>query len=547
LTPGHLDKSPLAGYFYIFLKHFNTGRFMGCFLGLDSSTQGLKAVVIDAEKGTLLHSCAVNFGDDLPDFKCPKGVLPNPDPLIAHSDPLMWVAALDLLFERMSKESALMRLIKGVSGSGQQHGSVYLNASAPDILKNLSAKSKLAEQLAPALSRKTSPVWMDSSTSAECAEISKAIGRAALRETTGSAAIERFTGPQIRKFFKTDRKSYEATETIHLVSSFMASVLCGKSAPLDYGDGAGMNLLNLKTLQWDQAIAEATAPGLIKKLPPVVPGGTLAGKLHPYFQRYGFGQDVQVAVWTGDNPSSLVGTGASKFGRAVISLGTSDTFFAAMNTFKTDPDGCGHVFGNPAGGFMCLICFKNGSLAREKVKDECGADWDYFGGAACAETAPGNGGNIMLPYFAPEITPLSTASGAQYTGPAFASGRASSAVKIRAVLEAQALSLRFHSSWMGAHFDAVRLTGGASKCGGFRKILADVFQCVIERISVPDSAALGAAMRAANVCGAVPLDDLYAKFCAPAGEAVKPDPKNKALYDSMLKDYAAFEKKFLNK
>ena len=44
--------------------------------------------------------------------------------------------------------------------------------------------------------------------------------------------------------------------------------------------------------------------------------------------------------------ASLVGCGAEKPGTAVVSLGTSDTFFAAMDEFRTDPDGYGHVFGN---------------------------------------------------------------------------------------------------------------------------------------------------------------------------------------------------------
>src|SRR5690606_41127850 len=42
---------------------------------------------------------------------------------------------------------------------------------------------------------------------------------------TGSRAIERFTGPQIRKFWKTEPALYEKTRQIHLVSSFVASVL----------------------------------------------------------------------------------------------------------------------------------------------------------------------------------------------------------------------------------------------------------------------------------------------------------------------------------
>ena len=96
------------------------------------------------------------------------------------------------------------------------------------------------------LSRSVSPIWMDSSTSVECREITAAVGGPeALAAHTGSRAFERFTGPQIRKFFKQERPSYLATGRIHLVSSFLASLLVGQHAPLDPGDASGMNLMDV--------------------------------------------------------------------------------------------------------------------------------------------------------------------------------------------------------------------------------------------------------------------------------------------------------------
>jgi xylulokinase len=88
--------------------------------------------------------------------------------------------------------------------------------------------ARAPEQIEPLLSRPVSPIWMDSSTGEECAEITAAVGGAeALARHTGSRAFERFTGPQIRKFFKQDRAGYDATDRVHLVSSFMASLLAG--------------------------------------------------------------------------------------------------------------------------------------------------------------------------------------------------------------------------------------------------------------------------------------------------------------------------------
>ncbi len=517
---------------------------MSLYLGLDSSTQGIKAALIDADKGRIEHLFSVNFASELPEYKSADGILENPDPLVKHSDPLMWVAALDLLLKKMKDKGVDLKGVKAVSGSGQQHGSVYLNSDFKKIFKSLDPSKPLAEQIAPALSRPSSPIWMDSSTSEECAEIAKAAGGArSVQEITGSPPIERFTGPQIRRFYKKNPDLYGKTARIHLVSSFMASVLCGGDAPIDYGDGAGMNLLNISTLKWDAKVVSATAPGLMAKLPPPAKSSSTAGKLHAYFAKYGLTPGIPVITWSGDNPCSLVGVGAAEPGTAVVSLGTSDTFFAAMASAHVDPQGCGHVFGNPAGGFMSLICFKNGSLAREKVRAECSVEWDFFDKTAIKETEPGNEGNIMLPYFIPEITPLVLKAKPVYEGTAdFVAGKASPAVKLRAIVESQALSMLLHSKWIGEDFKVLRLTGGASKSSAICRIFADVFQAEVQKIAVSDSAALGAAMRAANAEGGFKWADLNAKFAAPV-ERISCDRKNKEVYAKLLDKYARLEKK----
>lgn len=516
---------------------------MGIFLGLDLSTQGLKGSIIDTLENEVIFTENLNFGQDLPEYKCHSGFLENPNPLIKHSDPLLWAAALDKLFTSMKAKGAPLSLVEGISGSGQQHGSVYLNQNAETALANLSPAENLISQIKNIFSRKTSPIWMDSSTIEECREINGAIGKR-LQEDTGSPATERFTGPQIRKFFKEEPAAYKATERIHLISSFMATLLCGKDAPIDYGDGAGMNLLNLKTLKWDQEICNATAPGLIEKLPPAVRPDTVCGGLHPYFTKYGFRAKTPVNVWSGDNPCSLAGTGGSQPGTAVISLGTSDTFFASMTDYVTDPDGYGHVFGSPSNSFMSLICFKNGSLARERVKNDCKVTWDDFDKIGCDKDGAGNNGNMMLPYFIPEITPMTLDAGAQRHGTAAFMNGSDTAAQIRGVMEAQAISMKLHSSWIGEKFKRLRITGGASKSQGLCQIIADVFQLEIEKTSSSDSASLGAALRAANAIGRNNWKELTENFCR-VTETVKPQLETAVIYSELLKSYAKFEDSFL--
>ena len=120
-------------------------------------------------------------------------------------------------------------------------------------------------------------------------KITAAVGELQPARRTGARAFERFTGPQIRRFFKRARAAYEGTDRIHLVSSFLASLLAGRHAALDPADASGMNLMDLVTREWWPPAVDATAPGLLPKLPPIVEPWTCIGGLAPYWQiRYGF-------------------------------------------------------------------------------------------------------------------------------------------------------------------------------------------------------------------------------------------------------------------
>jgi xylulokinase len=359
------------------------------YAGFDCSTQGLAVTVIDVNesRADVVFHDAISFDDDLPEFGTRHGVLPGPDPAVVHASPRMWATALELMLARLSRGIDRERLA-AVSGSAQQHGSVYCGAT-PD-----------------ALTRETSPVWMDSSTTVQCAEIEAALGGpAAVAQLTGSRAFQRFTGPQIRKFAIQDPVNYSRTIRIHLVSSYLASVLVGSHAPIDHADGSGMSLMDLRTREWSAAAMAATAPNLASKLPPLVPSSSIVGALAPGWQTRFDLPAAPVVAWSGDNPCSLVGSGAVTEGQLVVSLGTSDTIFGPIADPRPSANGTGHVFASPTGAYMGITVFRNGSLARERVRDQFGLDWNGFA-AALAATAAGNGGAMMLPWFEPEITPV---------------------------------------------------------------------------------------------------------------------------------------------
>jgi xylulokinase len=515
------------------------------YLGLDSSTQSLTAIVIAIEHGrrNVVFESSLSFDEALPKYETTHGVLPRSHPNVAASSPLMWAEALELMMARLAASGLDLTQLAAISGSAQQHGSVYLNENWARVVHSLEPAGALPDQLSNVFARHESPIWMDSSTADECAEITAAVGgERVLAQRTGSRAFERFTGPQIRRFFKQSPERYHATTRVHLVSSFLASLLAGDDAPIDPGDASGMNLMDLVTRDWWDEAVRVTAPDLREKLPRIAPSSTVVGTLSPYWRdRYGF-PPARVIAWSGDNPCSLIGTGLVKEGRVAISLGTSDTVFGLMREPRVDATGTGHVFGAPTGDYMGLTCFLNGSLARERVRNDLGMTWAAFS-QALSGTPPST--RIVLPWFEPEITPAVHAASVRRYGFSTSDSQAD----VRSIVDAQMMSMALHSRWMGVDIDTIHATGGAAANRAILQTMCDVFGAVVYQLEVANSAALGAALRAAHgdISAHDPSrmgdwDDVVEGFVEPiAATRLEPDSRRHDFYRGLIQVYAACE------
>ncbi|XP_058069587.1 xylulose kinase 2-like [Magnolia sinica] len=500
------------------------------FLGFDSSTQSLKATVLDNNLN-IVASEVVHFDSELPHYKTKDGVYR--DPLVNGrivSPTLMWVEALELLLGKFVKAELDFGRIAAISGSGQQHGSVYWKKGSSATLASLNPEKLLLSQLGDAFATKESPIWMDSSTTAQCREIEIAVGGALeLSQITGSRAYERFTGPQIRRIFETQPEVYHDTERISLVSSFMASLLIGGYASIDETDGAGMNLMDIKQRVWSKIVLEATAPGLEEKLGKLVPAHAVAGLIAPYFvERFHFNKSCLVIQWSGDNPNSLAGLTLNTPGDLAISLGTSDTIFGITN--EPQPGLEGHVFPNPVDPkcYMVMLCYKNGSLTREDVRNRCAEkSWDVFN-KLLEKTPPLNGGKLGFYYTEHEILPPLPVGFHRYVLDNFSSDSLDelkehevddfdAPSEVRAIIEGQFLSMRAHTERFGMLFPPKRLiaTGGASANKSILSAITSIFGCDVYTVQRPDSASLGGALRAAhgwlcnNAGSFVPISCMY--------------------------------------
>lgn len=444
-------------------------------LGIDSSTQGTKAVVLEVDTGKMLASASVNYGADLPEFGAPNGYIVDPDPRVCRADPRMWVRGLELVLARLQESGAPMSAVAAIGGGAQQHAVILLDEQGR-------------------LSFPTAHIWMDASTDSEVAELDRRFG-SELAERTGSVATARFAAAQLMKFSRQHPEAWLCTTRVHLLSSYLASVLSGADAPIELGDGAGMNLLNLKTCRWDDEICDFVADGLREKLPAVSAcAGDVGLRLDERFARFGLRPGIPVVPFTGDNPAAFIGTGARVSGDAVMSLGTSDTLTVATDVPRPDIVGRYNVLGNPFGGFLSLVCVTNGSLARDRVRRECGVDWRYFDETAWTGTCDTS--EVAFPYYVEETAPRHAATGIEAN---FDWLSADSSRRIRAVVEGQIRNLHEQSRGMG-EIRSLRVVGGASKSPGILSVVKRVFGVPVIKLEASCSVAVGGAIIAGECC-----------------------------------------------
>jgi xylulokinase len=143
-----------------------------------------------------VHEAKVDFDADLSKYGIEKGVLTNPSEGEVFSPVAMMVEAVDLVLERLQQAKVDFSGIRGISGAGMQHGTVFWSHNAEKILAGLDPEKKLLEQVGNGkkgsegvFSHPFSPNWQDASTQKQCEMFDQQLGSPEkLAEVTGSKA-----------------------------------------------------------------------------------------------------------------------------------------------------------------------------------------------------------------------------------------------------------------------------------------------------------------------------------------------------------------------
>jgi xylulokinase len=442
---------------------------MSLFIGIDSGTQSVKAVVLDLDTRKVIA-----------ESRAPHtliGGLP-----VGHMEqhPREWTAALDFTIAEVLNQIGPVQAkrVRGIGVSGQQHGFVPLDEKG--------------EVIRPA------KLWCDTSTAPECAILTRKLGgsQAAIR-LTGNLILPGFTAPKILWLKRHEPENFRRLRHVLLPHDYLNFHLTGNYF-MEFGDASGTALMDVRKRKWSTEAINAIDRKLAGYLPPISESHEAAGTLRPELAaKYGLPTDVIVSAGGGDNMMGAIGTGNVAPGVVTASFGTSGTIYAYSKSPVVDPQGEIAAFCSSTGGWLPLLCTMNVTTVTEQVRTLFGFDHAKLG-EAIASLPAGAGGLLLLPYLAGERTPNVPDGSGVLLGLTDKTFRAANFA--RAAMEGATMGMNYglrRLAELGVTAKEIRVTGGGAKSPVWRQIMADVFGVPVVAMVEDEGAALGGALQAA--------------------------------------------------
>jgi xylulokinase len=331
--------------------------------GVDSSTQGCKVVIRDAETGRLVRTGNARH---------PAGT---------EIDPQKWWHALQLAIDAAGGLFG----VAAVAVGGQQHGMVCLDESGAVVR--------------PAL------LWNDTRSAPDADDLVAEIGATAWAEAVGSVPVASFTVTKLRWLARTEPENAKRTAAVCLPHDWLTWRLSDSdelSALItDRGDASGTGYWSPREGSYRGDLLER-AVGAQPRLPRVLGPREAAGQTPG---------GAVLGPGSGDNAAAALGVGAGT-GDVVISIGTSGVVSAVSDTPTADPTGLVAGFASATGSFLPLACTLNGARVLDATAAILGVSHDELARLAL-DCPAGADGLVLVPYLEGERTPnLPAARGA---------------------------------------------------------------------------------------------------------------------------------------
>lgn len=415
-------------------------------LGIDSSTQSTKALLVDAATGEVLG----------------RRRAPHPDG--TEVDPRAWLAALDDAAGPFLDDAA------AVAVGGQQHGMVALDEHDAVVRDAL--------------------LWNDTRSAPQARELVEEMGGpAACAEELGSVLVASMTSTKLRWMAEHEPEHAARTHRVLLPHDYLSWHLNAEKTSFftDRGDASGTGYFSTRTEQWSHDLARR-ALGHDVALPELAP--------HPRAVLGRTPGGAQLAAGTGDNMAAALGVTLGP-GDVSLSVGTSGVAAMVSETRTADPTGLVTGFADATGRYLPMATTLNAARILEFGARLLGVD--HAGLSALALAArPGAGGTTLLPYLDGERTPNRPGARATLHGMSSATSREDVA---RACVEGLLCSLADGVDALeratGVPARRIVLIGGGAQSEAVRRLAPAVLGRPVLVPAPSEYVALGAARQAA--------------------------------------------------
>ncbi|MEO7588472.1 MAG: xylulokinase [Arachnia sp.] len=417
-------------------------------LGIDSSTQSTKALLVDAETGEVVATGRAAH---------PAGT---------EVDPRAWLTAVDEAARDLLPRAA------AVAVGGQQHGMVALDEGGHVVRDAL--------------------LWNDTRSAAQAkALVAEMGGPEACVDEIGYVLVASMTSTKLRWMAEEEPENAARTAAVLLPHDYVSRHLSGGGAPFtDRGDASGTGYYSTRTESWSRSLVEL-AIGHALVLPEVAPS--------PYAVMGHTPEGAVLAPGTGDNMAAALGLSLAP-GDVSVSIGTSGVAAMVSDVRPADPTGTVTGFADATGRFLPMATTLNAARVLDFGCRMLGVNHDGLSDLALG-SRPGAGGVVLLPYLDGERTPNRPGATGVFSGLTSATTRNDIArACVEGLLASLADAVAAVEQVAGRDARRILLIGGGALSDAVRRLAPTVFGRPVVVPPPGEYVALGAARQAAWAC-----------------------------------------------